>query len=174
MTAIVGVVDREAIWMGGDSAGVDSAFGLQIRADTKVFVNPPYIFGFTSSFRMGQLLRHALAPPEQVPSLSVDKFMSTVFVDAVRNCLKAGGYAKRENEVEHAGSFLVGYRGRLFHIQSDYQVAQASQPYAATGCAVDVALGALHAIFRFAAKMPPAKKVTAALEACERFSAGVR
>src|SRR5216117_372237 len=98
MTAIVGVVEQGTVWMGGDSAGVDDRYGLQICRTAKVFTNGPFILGYTSSFRQGQLLQHAFVPPEQPPSYSIEKFMAVTFIDAVRNYLKTGGYAKRENE----------------------------------------------------------------------------
>jgi hypothetical protein len=59
MTAIVGLTDNGTVHIGGDSAGV-SDWSLTIRADSKVFTNGPYVMGFTTSLRMGQLPRYAL------------------------------------------------------------------------------------------------------------------
>jgi hypothetical protein len=36
-----------------------------------------------------------------------------------------GGYAEKDKEAEKGGCFLVGVGGRLFQIESDYQVAEA-------------------------------------------------
>ena len=55
MTCIVGLIDGRRVWMGGDSAGV-SGLDITVRADAKVFRNGDFLIGFTSSFRMGQLL----------------------------------------------------------------------------------------------------------------------
>ena len=63
MTAIVGLVDSGIVYIGGDSAGA-SGWSLTVRADAKVFFNAGYLFGFTTSYRMGQLIRYALQPPE--------------------------------------------------------------------------------------------------------------
>ena len=57
MTCIVGLVDNGKIYMGGDSAGV-SNLDIRIRADQKVFKTGEFIMGFTSSFRMGDLLKY--------------------------------------------------------------------------------------------------------------------
>lgn len=140
MTAIVGLVHDGAVHIGGDSAGV-GGWSLTVRADSKVFANGPYIMGFTSSFRMGQLLRYALTPP--APTVGLEKFMATTFIDTVRECLKAGGFATKESEREMGGTFLVGCRGRLFVVYDDYQVAEAADGYAAVGCGFDIALGDL-------------------------------
>ena len=86
------------------------------------------MFGFTTSFRMGQLIRYALEPPE--PEGELDRFMSTAFVDAVRACLKDGGWARRDNEREEGGTFLVGVQGRLFAVHDDYQVDEANLEWA--------------------------------------------
>ncbi|MFI5938311.1 hypothetical protein [Actinoplanes sp. NPDC051494] len=169
MTAVVGLVDGGRVYIGGDSAGV-SGLSLTVRADAKVFRKDRYLFGFTSSFRMGQLLRYSLALP--APAGDLDAFMSTTFVDALRECLKAGGWATKDNEREEGGTFLVGVKGKLFTLYDDYQVAQAADSYAAVGCGDQIALGALYATAGLGLK--PKIRVLRALCAAERFSAGVR
>jgi ATP-dependent protease HslVU (ClpYQ) peptidase subunit len=170
MTCIAGFVENGVVWMGADSAGV-AGYALTVRADQKLFRNGPMLFGFTSSFRMGQLLRHALEVPEQSPKLSVEKYMSTVFVDAVRECLKSHGWASKEKEQESGGTFLVAYRGRLFSIQDDYQVAEAADGMDACGCGQDVARGALYAT---AGAESGCARMQRVLAIAERCSAGVR
>lgn len=169
MTCIVGLVDSGKVFIGGDSAGV-AGLNLTVRSDAKVFRNGDFLFGFTSSFRMGQLLRYALIHPKRFPDKSVDSFMVTDFVDAVRNCLKSGGYARRDRETESGGTFLVGYEGRLFRIEDDYQVGESASPYDAVGCGADFALGAMFASNGAA----PEIRVAQALSAAEANSAGVR
>jgi ATP-dependent protease HslVU (ClpYQ) peptidase subunit len=169
MTCIVGLVHDGAVWMGGDSAAA-AGWDLTIRSDSKVFVTGPFVMGFTTSFRMGQLLRYALEVPEQSRKVDDHAFMVTTFIDAVRDALKKGGYAKKENETESGGTFLVGYRGALYQIDSDYQVAIAVHPFAAVGCGAQVAHGSLFSTV----DLPPRERVQRALEAAETFSAGVR
>lgn len=169
MTAIVGLAHGGRVHLGGDSAGV-AGYSLTVRADSKVFRTGPYVMGFTSSFRMGQLLRWRLDPPE--PEADLERFMATAFVDAVRETLRDGGWLRKEHEQEEGGTFLVGVGGRLFCLQSDFQVAEAADGYAAVGCGADIALGALYATS--SGRKPPRKRLRLALEAAERFSAGVR
>jgi hypothetical protein len=130
MTAIVGLVANGSVYIGGDSAG-SNTWQMSIRSDAKVFRNGPYLMGFTTSFRMGQLIRYGLAAPK--PEGDLDQFMATSFIDAVRDCLKAGGWARKENDREEGGTFLVGVHGRLFTVHEDYQVAQTADGYAAVG-----------------------------------------
>jgi ATP-dependent protease HslVU (ClpYQ) peptidase subunit len=143
---------------------------LAVRADTKVFRKGRYLFGFTTSFRMGQLIRYSLALP--APKGDLDRFMTTRFVDALRDCLKTGGWARKEDEREVGGTFLVGVRGRLFAVYDDYQVGKAADGFAAVGCGDQIALGALYATK--GTGMKPRARIKVALGAAERFSAGVR
>lgn len=169
MTCIVAVTHNNHVYMAGDSAGV-AGLALTVRADAKVYRNGPYVMGFCGSFRMGQLLRYSFTPPE--PTDDLDRFMVTTFIDAVRACLKAGGYARRDSEVETGGNFLVGVNGHLFEVQSDYQVAEHVDPFAAIGSGEPVAQGSLYTTEYQA--MHPRQRLTLALQAAERFNAGVR
>lgn len=171
MTCIVAVAHEGRVVMGADSAGVDTGrYSLCVRADRKVFRNGDFVMGFTSSFRMGQLLAHALNPPKPREGVDLFAYMVTDFINAARDCLKLGGYATRQSEQEVGGEFIVGYRGRLFKIQSDYQVEESSHGFAACGCGDLIALGSLHGT----PGADPKERVLLALRAAETFSAGVR
>lgn len=169
MTCIVGLMDNGKVYMGGDSAGV-SGLDLTIRADEKVFRNGDFLMGFTSSFRMGQLLRYKFKPPVQPDDMDDYEYMVTLFVDEIRQCLKEGGYARNNNGEESGGTFLVGYKGQLYIIDSDFQVGKPLDNFAACGCGDLIALGSLYST----QDLKPELRVQMALEASERFSAGVR
>lgn len=170
MTCIVGLVDNKKVYIGGDSAGV-AGYSLIVRNDDKVFKNGEFIMGFTSSFRMGQLLRYYFSPPP-CNTWDVEKYMVTDFVDAVRRCLKEGGFAHISNNEEEGGVFLVGFKERLFKIEGDYQVAWNTVPFDAVGCGDHLALGAMHILNKL--EKTPEEKITAALQVAETYSAGVR
>jgi len=169
MTCIVGVQTPTGVIIGGDSGGL-SGYVLMHRADPKVFINGDYLIGFTSSFRMGQLLRYADLPKVlDRKGDDLDRFMTTEFVDAVRKVLKDGGFAKKDSEQEEGGVFLIGVSGRLFRLESDYQIGWSTDGYEACGSGQHVAFGALHATRRSA----PMRRVQRALEAAEHHNAGV-
>ena len=118
MTCIVGLVDNGKVYIGADSVGANGN-SASIRADRKVFFNDEYLIGFTTSFRMGQLLRYSFSPPKRSHFVvgdndTIERFMATTFIDSLRDCLKEGGFARKHEEAESAGQFLVGYRGQLF------------------------------------------------------------
>lgn len=173
MTCIVGLVEHGSVWMGADSLSGDTAqWHVTTERTPKVFQRGDLLIGFTTSWRMGQLLRWKLTVPAHPDGQDAHEWMATAFVDAVRDCLKAGGFAKKENEVEQGGQFLVGYRGRLFCVWGDYHVAEPDEAYASVGCGYDYALGALHATAGNG-HAPPCR-VEAALSAAAHYSAYVR
>lgn len=168
MTCIVGLTSKGKVYIGADSAGV-AGLNLQVRADCKVFTTKEFAFGFCGSFRMGQLLRYSFKPPRRHPETDLYKYMVTDFINEVRKTLKDGGYAAKKDDIEKGGFFLVGHAGRLFYIESDYQVGEAATPYNATGCGAPFAIGSL-----FSSKGEAEKRIREALDAAEANSAGVR
>lgn len=171
MTCVIAIKDKGVVYMGADSAGSD-LYTIRTRIDPKIHKVGPFMFGFTTSFRMGQLLAHAFKAPDRDPRVATDKFMATTFVDAVRDCLKSGGYAAKANEVEQGGTFLVAYEGRVFTVYGDYQVAEGALSYEAVGCGTDMAMGSLFSTQ--GGSMAPSARIDLALRAAEAFSCGVR
>jgi ATP-dependent protease HslVU (ClpYQ) peptidase subunit len=169
MTCIVGLVENGKVYIGADSAGA-SGYSLMVRKDRKVFRVNDVLIGGTTSFRMLQLLQYSFVMPEYDLHTDLDKYMSTAFIDAVRQCLKDGGYATRSSDQESGGQFLVGFRGRLFYVGEDYQVGESLDGYDAVGCGSEAAKGAMFATHA----IQPNKRIELALQASERHNIGVR
>jgi ATP-dependent protease HslVU (ClpYQ) peptidase subunit len=169
MTCIVGLVHKGKVYMGADSAGV-GGWDLCVRADRKIYRNGEFLFGFTTSFRMGQLLGYAFNPPKKPVEKDLMAFMCTDFIDGVRKCFKDGGFAKKDSEREEGGAFLVGFEQSLFQVHSDYQISKAQDYFDACGCGDQVARGALYANEH----LSPRERIKQALCAAEQLSAGVR
>lgn len=173
MTCIVGIIEKgKRTVIGGDSAGV-AGLDITIRKDVKVFKVQEFVIGCTSSFRMIQLIRFSFNPPKKYDDEDIYKYMCTSFIDALRDCLKKGGYARRENEEEKGGCFLVAWKDRLFQINSDYQVGESIDNHDSVGCGESFALGALDAMDE-GITMTTEEKVKKALEVATYRSAGVR
>lgn len=164
MTCIVGVEHAGKVYIGGDSAGV-VGLDVSVRADEKVFRRGSYVFGFTSSFRMGQILRYCGKLPRPFGT-DLHKFMCTVFVDSLVRLFKKYRFGTEKK----GGTFLVGVNGSLFEIQSDFQVAKSVDSFTAIGCGDMIALGSLYATRTW---KDPNKRIMNALSASERYSGGV-
>lgn len=167
MTCIIALKHKNSIYMGGDCAGV-AGYRKELRSDQKVFIKREFIMGFTTSFRMGQLLQYSLKIPAR-DGIDLYQYMVTNFVNAVRDCLKEGGYASKKDENEIGGCFLVGIEGRIFKIESDYQVGELYQNFAAIGCGEEIALGAMAA----SKNIPPHTRILDALTIVETYCTGV-
>lgn len=176
MTCIVGLEYEGVIYIGGDSAGVEAgSLAICGRADEKVFVTDSgeMAMGFCGSFRIGQLLRYSLTIPEQSAKKDDMAYLVTDFIDAVRNMQRDRGSLRKENEVEeHDAGFLVGYNGKLYVIESDFQVGRPTDNYAAVGCGAQIALGAMYATKD--STLTPENRIRLALSAAAEYSAGVR
>lgn len=173
MTCIVGIKDPKTglVHMGGDSA-VSAGSAVQIRKDPKVFrLGSNMLVGMCGSIRRMQLLRFVLDVPEFRPTkTSVEKYLNTAFIDAVRACFDKGGALYRAHGEDYCDKFLVGFEGQLFEIDADFQIGTPATDYAACGSGAQVALGAMHAT----AGLDPVARVRRALVAAETFAAGVR
>lgn len=169
MTAIVGIAKDGKVYIAGDSAGV-SDLDVTVREDTKIFQNGNMIFGYTSSFRMGQLLRFKLKIPKQKCDNDLE-YMVTDFIDAVKSCFKKNGYSKIENNTESGGCFMVGYKSALYVIYDDFQVGKSKIQYDAIGCGEKYCLGSMYSTSN---EKDPKKRLITALESAEKFSGGVR
>lgn len=173
MTCVAGLIGADgAVWMGGDSAGV-SDWDLMVRKDPKVFRLGDALVGFSTSFRMGQLVQYGLVLPPYDSSTDLFGYMVSEVVGALRKILREGGFLKKTEDREEGGIFLVALRGRLFRIDSDLQVGETTSGYDAIGCGAPYAIGALHAM-EATGPDDPCKRLTMALEIAEAHSAGVR
>ena len=168
MTCIVGIIDKKNVYIGGDSAAISSDdLTCNIREDEKVFKKGDFIFGFSSSFRMGQILRYKFKPPIQPAKMDDFEYMVTKFIDELRKCFGESDYSEFK---EGDGDFLVGYKGKLYEVRSDYQVAMPKEKYASIGCGCDIAHGSLHSTIN----KPGEERARLALEAAAHHSMGVR
>lgn len=180
MTVIVGIQTNEAVYIGADSVGVAGHLKQQ-SANPKVFQNGPMLIGYTSSFRMGQLIEHVLQVPEHPEDMPTMRYMVSVFIPALRKCLVDGGYTRIESNQEVGGCFLVGYLGRLFDIQPDFQVHEYADGYAATGSGQDFALAAIYGMTKDWGKRPfkgvserdAHSVIECAIKAAEKFCTSV-
>lgn len=171
MTCIVGVEHAGGVTIGGDAAASsDNLTGC--RAGSKVFRVGPYLIGYTTSFRMGDLLKYALKPPTPKAPKHLDRQMVTEFIDTVRECLKDGGYARTSDQVESAGEFLVAVSGRLYEIGADYQVGRPLEGYTAIGSGSLLAIGSLATTTN--GKLTARQRSLAALNAAARHDPFVK
>lgn len=120
------------------------------REDKKIFKptkNSNFLLGFTSSYRMGQILMYSdIFPTEkevEYKDIVIDhKWMVTEFIPSVKKIFKDNNYGKDDK----GGNFLVAYKDKLFEIEPDFQVGESKIEYASVGCGEYHAYGSLFAL----------------------------
>lgn len=168
MTCIIGLKHKGQVYMIGDSAA-----GYERTTQTrKVFTSGKLVIGYTTSFRMGQILQFDENMPDPKPDQN-DKYIATDFIPHVRAILKANGFLKVENLVEEGGQFLVGVLGDLYIVHSDFSFHQYAEPFLAIGCGREYALGAMSILCRNGATKPKGM-LRKAIKVAASFDGGVR
>ena len=170
MTCIVGIKHNGKVYIGGDSQG-STYHSKVIRADQKVFVRDDMIFGFTSSYRMGQILRYSFVIPKRLHEDNDDmKYLVDKFIPALIKCYDEGGYLTKVQNASVGGTFLLGYKNKLYKIENDFQVGESVDDYDACGSGEDFALGSL---FSTKTITDPEERIKLAIDAASSYSPGV-
>jgi ATP-dependent protease HslVU (ClpYQ) peptidase subunit len=167
MTCIVGLKENGNVWIGADKASV-SGYLMQSTKLDKVFKKGEYVIGYTTSFRMGQLLQYVISLPEPPEKIDVG-FMVLEFVEAIRKGFKEYGYSKINNNEEFGGTFIIGVKDQLFEIDDDYQVNYSNDNYLSCGSGCYYALAAMEAL----KNLPPEKRITESIRIAGKFSTSV-
>ena len=95
MTCVVGIADKGKVWMGADSGAI-SGYDSICSSIKKVFKKSGFIIGYTTSFRMGQILENHidyefLVEKAKEYNNQLD-FLVIEFIQAAREALKIHGY----------------------------------------------------------------------------------
>lgn len=115
------------------------------RTEPKVFQVGGYGVGFTTSFRMGDILRYATLP-QWDGRADLHEHLVTQVIPAIRSAMTDAGWMVTREGRQEGGAFLLAAGGRLFEVANDFQVGRPREGYAAVGGGYAVALGALHAM----------------------------
>lgn len=170
MTCIAAYVDKKKnIWMGGDSIAF-SSYEYSLIAQPKVFLKNNMIIGYTSSFRMGQILQYDFDIPKHSSELSDNRYMVSVFIDKVIQTFEKKKYSKINNNQATGGIFLIGYNQKLYRVDSDFQVTEMLGNYNSVGCGEDFAKGAFWMIDQRKMRLEPRDKVYYSLKCASSFS----
>lgn len=173
MTCVVAYKEDDCVYMGFDSIGMDNDCNYMIRKDPKVFINDEILYGFVGSFRMGQILMYSFKRPDHASYLNNFKeYIYGPFIDELIKCFKNKEIIKDDNGEISCGNFMFAFKGILYEVQDDFQIAEHDLHYNSLGIASHYALGALKILE--GKKINVVKRLTTALETSAFFSAAVR
>ena|SRR3990167_1385107 len=170
MTCIIGIENKGKVWMGGDSAGTSEDFSQRVLGDKKVFQKDSLVFGVCGLPKVMDALRYAIELPKQQKGTDDRQFVAAELLPAIKAGLKVEGCTEGDGETFH-GAILFGYRGKLYRIESNFQIITNAYGFDSVGSGADIAIGALHG----STKDKNAKRrIVQALEASAINNAGVR
>lgn len=171
MTCIVGIASKGTVWLGGDSAATDGHLNRTIIKDPKVFVKGKLAFGVCGLPKVMDALAHAIELPERAEGSDDRSYLVGTLVPAIRDGLKKLDCTVESPEYGTCfhGSMLLGYNGKLYTLEGNFQLVVPSEDFASVGSGASIALGALHG----SKGGNPKKRILAALDASAKANAGV-
>lgn len=176
MTCIAAIRTEDGdIYIGGDSAGIDAdSLLMGLHVETKVWQEFDMVFGMCGSFRVAQVIRYHTPIPEDHYDDPLE-YLTGPFANALRETLHESGtlsiWDEDSTEEINESGLIVGYKGRVFEIMSDFGVGELVNGYASIGCGYPLALGSLASTESL--DMGPEERILMALNVAERHSAGV-
>jgi hypothetical protein len=168
MTCIAAYRDLNGdVYIGGDSIGATPYTHVTV-VNPKVFRRKNMVLGFTSSFRMGQILQFDLRIPTHHPKVGTLEYLVSEFIPVLIDKFESVKFAKVEDNQIEGGTFLIGYDKRIFEVEDNFQVLEIANNFNSCGCGTDFASGAFWAMRN--QKIKPKDRVTKALECAAYFA----
>lgn len=172
MTCIVGYEHNGKVYIAGDSLSSNSSHGT-VMTVPKVFQRGEMIFGYTSTWRFGQLLQFVFDHPPRYEGLSDLEYLITAWIPALATMLETNRHLEKEtNGFAGCGYAIIGYRGNVYFLNGDLSLLHPKDGYYAVGCGDEFARGAMHVLTQGNVKNPE-DVVRKAIEAAAHHSVGV-
>lgn len=142
MTTVVGLVDGGKVYMAADRR-ITNGWQYEDGAE-KITRRGEMLIGYAGIVRGAQIVRYMFDIPEHPEDVGAERYFVAHFIPALRQAFKDEAYAAVEsNQETHDSGFLVGYRGALYDIESNYAVLKGHRGLCAIGSGSEYALGAL-------------------------------
>lgn len=167
MTCIVAIGKNGVSWLGGDSAATSGDLSKRIIGESKVFLKKNIAFGIAGSPK----ILNALMNTENfnmMPKVSdLDTLVHNHVIPLVKKSLDEFDCLTSDGMFE--GAILFGTKGKVFRVESNFQVISCIHNFDSIGSGSDIAMGSLHST----KSLSPRKRITLALEASADNNAGV-
>lgn len=172
MTCIIGLEHEGKVFMGADSAWSNGWEWHKTAFQKTFFRNQCFLIGVAGAPRFAQLMQYHLQITPQSEIMSDEEYMVVHFVGQVRQCVRENGFMQTEDGREHIDEnrLLVGYKGKCYILESNFQLERRLSGLSAIGSASDYAQAAMVAL----ANMQPMARITRSLEICTEFTPNVR
>jgi ATP-dependent protease HslVU (ClpYQ) peptidase subunit len=176
LTAIIGVVHNDKVYMGGDTCSNVGWEQYTLKSE-KVFKLPKanMLVGIAGTFRDVQIIRYHC--DIELPDEDAEATLVKVFIPSLISAFKTHGSNNSGSgeSSQFNSEILVGFRGRLFLIDCGYAVVECIEGFRTIGNGGSVALGAIAVAQEVAGAYPNVEdRIRMALKIAEQFTSGVR
>jgi len=141
MTCIISFERDNKIIIAGDKKASNSATGSNVK-EPKIFEKKKFMIGYTSSFRMGQILKHIWTPPSKKEDQTIDNYLYTDVINSLRQVFEVNNFG----ESDTTGTFILVYKNRKFIYQSDNSLLEYEDNVISTGSGEEIAFGSVKAL----------------------------
>lgn len=141
MTVIVGIVKNNTVWLGADSAATNSSGTQKLLGDPKVFVKGKIAIGVCGSPKILDHLNNVTELPSWDGRAPKREFLLRDVVPTIKSSLGAGECLEGSNM---PGELLIGFQGRLYQVESNFQLITSQAGFDSVGSGSDTAIGSLH------------------------------
>lgn len=134
MTCIVGLECSDGAIIAGDFCGSDG-FSYQTMVPSKVFKHSGMMFGYTSTFRFGQIIEHILNNNTLHPPTNVEdtyRWLVMEFVPRLRQVLVDSNYT-----IERGCNAVVVVNSQAWELQNDLSILRNDAGLCTVGCGCD-------------------------------------
>lgn len=121
MTCICGIAAEGKVWLAGDRMA-SNGFIKYESTRPKVFKNGSFLIGYTTSFRMGQLLEFKWSEPPRISSKTDEEYLFTDVIDSIKKVFKDNDWSSGDQGEDAGGQFLIGFRGKLYEMQPNFSL----------------------------------------------------
>lgn len=144
MTCIIGFVDKSKRKMiiAGDRLGSNGYTGEVINKP-KIFKKKKVLFGYTTSFRFGQILEHHLKIPKDKRKIPYEYIVKDL-LPCIREVLETHKYSSKD-DAGKSGTAIIMYKGFVYTLQDDWSVLEYLNNVS-VGSGSEVASGAMLAL----------------------------
>lgn len=166
MSCVIGMKKSNGgLVVGGDGL-LSDADSQATLATPKVFECGEFLYGAVGSLRNSQILQYNFSAPLIPKTWDTMRYICELWVGSFRKAVTIGQSLTVKDEIaslEETSQVLIGLRGELFEVQSDFSVFSPERPYLTIGAGQPYVLGALDAFTRHT-RLSPRRMVQVALE----------
>jgi 20S proteasome alpha/beta subunit len=134
MTCVIGMIKIGGGVIFGADSEMSDGYEKSITADSKVFIKKDVAFGMCGEMLFLQLLKYHLEIPMRPKDITDEEYIVKHLVANIKTTFKEQNGSLEINDRRHFyGSVLIGYRSKIYELQSNFQVIRTKERFVCIG-----------------------------------------